>query len=71
VVELEIVLVQANLLLANFPFTLPRPGRRRLPDRRQAHSPQGISPDKISAYQQAPNPLVHQLVETKHGSYIT
>ena len=44
-VDLEGLLVQADALHANRPFPLPRAAWRRLPDRRQTQSPQGISGD--------------------------
>lgn len=41
-------------------FPLPRPARRRLPDRRQARAPQWVPVDPRSAHQRTPDPLANQ-----------
>ncbi|MEB3316953.1 MAG: transposase family protein [Cyanobacteriota bacterium] len=41
-------------------FPLPRPARRRLPDRGQIQPPQGVSADQRQARPRPPEPVVHQ-----------
>lgn len=66
-VELESVLVQADALHANRPFPLPRPAGRRLPDRRQTQSPQGVSADSRPAHLRSAGPMEHQQTGAETG----
>jgi hypothetical protein len=59
-VELDGVLVQADALHANRPFPLPRPARRRLPDRCQTQSPQGVSAHQGPAHLRPPRGVAGQ-----------
>ena len=66
-VALDGVLVQADALHANRPFPLPRPARRRLPDRCQTQPPQGVSADQRPADLRQAGSVAHQQAGSETG----
>ena len=67
-VELEGLLVQADALHANRPFSRPRAAWRRLPDRGETQSPQRVSGDQRSADLRAEGTLASQSTRTQTRS---
>jgi hypothetical protein len=66
-VELKGVLVQADALHGNHPFPLPRPARGRLPDRRQAQPPHGVSAEQRPAQLRPANSVAQQQTGSETG----